>query len=172
MSVRQWWRGRLVAGVPMWHPAHLAVPRHMWPYYTENWVPIRGWPRGVHPSTVYEDYLVWYEEEYAKTFDTPYYKEFPERIPEPAKFVAFYVEWHKYVGPVHRFEKSVPVVEKSVDRWVNILRTRRYRAMPTLDACRETYKALHPDDPLEAPPPLGPSTGSRRVAPEDVGSYL
>lgn len=158
--------------MPFWHPAHLTIPAHMWPYYTEDQVPVRGWPKGVHPSTLLEDYLVWYVEEYAKAFDTPYYREFPERVPEPEGVSAFNWAMFRYLGKAQPFSKHIPTMRKNVDKWINVLKIRNYRVLPTLAECRDRYNALHPDDRVEAPAPVGPYSRARRLAPEDPGSAL
>lgn len=170
MSVRQWWRERLVAGVPFYHPAHVAFPRHMW-YYFKNDAYVAGWPRAVHSTTLYEDYLVWFEEKYLPSIDAPYYQDFPEKRPIPVPIHQFWNEFGEYSEKTKVFERLVPVCKKNMDKWVNILQMRRFREITTLAAGRARYEALHPDDPLEAPARPEPGAGARRVRPEDAGSW-
>lgn len=172
MSLRQWWRECLVAGMPMLHPAHQAVPRHMWPYHDQNQRRIAGWPKGIHSTTWYEDYLVWFEERYIPSISSPYYDEFPEKRPVPLRLWEFWNEMNHYCPKKGTLMRPIPVCEKSMDKWVNILRERNYRLIPDLSECVRVWNLSHPEDAVEAPEARDPSRGGRRRGPEDSGSWL
>lgn len=81
-AILPWWKERLEARCPV-SPLFLI----------DGYYKARNhdtWPIRIARSQLYNDYLAWYNSYAQRTYDSPYYKAYPEKIPKYASETVFF----------------------------------------------------------------------------------
>lgn len=94
MSAILYWQGRLIERQPIWHAPLRIEGDVIRSHRKEN----DTWPHAICRSAMYADYLEWFKRVYLPPFEgQPYYANSPDRLPEPADELNFYVTLSPWV---------------------------------------------------------------------------
>lgn len=119
MSVTMYWKERLAAHNPVYCDAlridKLTVKKR--PGQLDDW------PHSVARSTLFDDYVAWHNEVYLSGYrEADYYKQHPERLPQPVDELTFFSTmspWLYIVGKKQQVRTyMVPHRYRYEDEWV------------------------------------------------------
>lgn len=142
MSAALYWKERLQEGAIFYSKALYEGP------HTFKTNPKRGsaeWPYAVNRISLYDDYCVWFHQRYLPQFkDEPYYRSYPEDLPERADELGFFATigpWLYVVGKNRQVRNySVPVVVTQDGCRVTVNRKKYFVRLCSLAVHRAAYE--------------------------------
>lgn len=127
-AIIPWWRERLKARCPL-SPAFMIDQFNGYNYKLRAGEVQDTWPARVARQALYFDYQSWHDKHAQVAFNTPYYKEFPERVPQYASELTFFstLTPYLYVRDKASMVKVYWAKERKLfeGRWITV-EVRRY----------------------------------------------